>query len=211
MSPWKFFDFIYCINLDSRKDRWKESIEEFSKVGVLDKVVRIPGVNHTKRFYGCHLAHANCIKDAIQNKANNILIFEDDIEFFPNACENLIQAVIELPEDWDMFYLGANLDSYPAYQISDHIIKLTGAFSTHAYAIKATLFDKLLEINLDPTIGNNDVCYAHLVHPEYNCYLAYPLICGQRKSYSDIQKAVIESNPMFVERVQRNTKWVSKL
>ena len=208
MSPWKFFDFIYCINLDSRKDRWKESIEEFSKVGVLDKVVRIPGVPHTHGFYGCRLAHANCIKDAIQNKVNNILIFEDDVEFFPNAYENLIQAIIELPEDWDMFYLGANLDTFPAYQISDHIIKLTGAFSTHAYAIKATLFDTLLQMNLNPDTGTIDISYAHNVHPDYNCYLAFPLIAGQRKSYSDIQKSVLDYNSMFLERVKKNTRWV---
>ena len=37
----KYFDKIYCINLDSRPDRWKECLEEFKKIGIDDIVERL--------------------------------------------------------------------------------------------------------------------------------------------------------------------------
>ena len=210
MNPFSYFDLLFCINLDSRPDRWEESKIEFSKMGVLDRIIRVPGVLHSKPFYCCHLSHAKCLEISLEKVADKILIFEDDVEFFPEAYENLTQAVIELPLDWDMFYLGANLDKYEAYQESEHIIRLTGAFSTHAYAVKNTLFNELLKINLDPEVGNNDVCFANIVHPIYNCFMTWPLVAGQRKNYSDIQKTVMESNNMFLERTKNNTVWLQK-
>ena len=39
-NPFDYFDEIYCINLDHRKDRWQHAQEEFKKVGILDRVQR---------------------------------------------------------------------------------------------------------------------------------------------------------------------------
>ena len=41
----KYFDKIYCINLDRRKDRWEETENELSKWGLLDQVERYPAVD----------------------------------------------------------------------------------------------------------------------------------------------------------------------
>ena len=65
--------------------------------------------------------------------------------------------------------------------------------------------------NLDPKIGNNDVCFADFIHPKYNCFMTWPLVAGQRKSYSDIQKTVMESNNMFLEIVSRRLYKFRKL
>lgn len=207
MNPFDIFDKIYCINLDKRPDRWDESVKEFNKLGIMSRVNRIPGViytgtpdKHINACLGNHLAHARCLKDAKLNNLNNCLIFEDDIEFFDGAYENLSQAVIELPADWDMFYLGINMDVYYAYQISDHIAKLTGGFSTHAYAVKSNMFDLLIEINENLSISHNDVVYANSIIPRYNCYIPIPLIAGQRMNFSDIEGRVTDYNSMFIQR-----------
>ena len=39
-NPFDYFDKIFCINLDSRPDRWESVQKEFDKVGILDRVER---------------------------------------------------------------------------------------------------------------------------------------------------------------------------
>ena len=43
---WDYFAEIYCINLDRRQDRWEHAIQEFTSVGVLDRVQRVSAVEH---------------------------------------------------------------------------------------------------------------------------------------------------------------------
>lgn len=208
MQTFDFFDMIVCINLFKRKDRWELALKEFNKLGIEDRVFRISAIEKENAAYGCHLSHAKSLQFAKDLEAENILIFEDDVEFFPNAVENLNQALVELPPDWDMLYLGANLDRYPAYQISDHLAKLEGAFATHAYAINSRMYDILIRVNQDNNIIHNDVYYSDHVIPYHNCYITLPLVAGQRDSYSDIQKTVMSSNAMFQERLDRNlVRW----
>lgn len=208
MQPFDYFDIIFCINLDRRTDRWEQSLLEFEKMGIKDRVIRMPGIETSNPALGCHLSHAACLEYAKMREVNNILILEDDVEFFPAAMENLHQALVELPTVWDMFYLGANLHTYPAYQISDHIAKLQGAYSTHAYAVRHDIFDELIEVNVSSNIAHNDVYYSDVIIPNRMCYLALPLIAGQRDSYSDILKTEASSNAMFQRRLNRNlVRW----
>jgi hypothetical protein len=201
-NPYDYFDQIYYINLDKRTDRKELAELELRDEGI--KAVRVPGVVHENPAHGCHLSHAKILYDAIYNGFDRILIFEDDVQFFQDSLKNIRNALEELPPNWEMFYLGANLDAYPAYEISPHIAKLTGAFATHAYAIRHTLFHVLYEINSSLETSHNDVVYANTIHPVHNCYLAMPLIAGQRDSYSDIEKIVMRSNSVFKERLEKN-------
>ena len=66
------FEKIFCLNLDSRKDRWEESEREFEKVGF--SVERVKGVegNFNRGYWGA-------LKAASKYKSS--LILEDDVEF----------------------------------------------------------------------------------------------------------------------------------
>ena len=206
MKGFNFFDKIFYINLDKRADRLEACKGELNKVGVIAE--RQPGIiydgfedKHRNACIGNHLAHAQCL---IKSRGfNNVLIFEDDIEWLLNpqeVLENLNQFLIELPEDWDIFYLGINMDMYEAYRVSDHVAKINGGFSTHAYCVRSNLFDLLIDINSDKTITHNDVTYTNDVIPNYNVYIPIPLLAGQRKDFSDIQGVIMDSNPMFIQR-----------
>ena len=46
MSLTNYFDKVYCINLDDRKDRWEECVDEFNKIDALNDVERF-----SKRSY----------------------------------------------------------------------------------------------------------------------------------------------------------------
>ena len=37
-NGWDFFDRLYCISLREREDRRKSALQEFSKVGLADRV-----------------------------------------------------------------------------------------------------------------------------------------------------------------------------
>jgi GR25 family glycosyltransferase involved in LPS biosynthesis len=174
-------------------------------------VERVSGIVYTgfedrKRnaCMGNHMSHAYIMLLAKDLKLDAVTIFEDDVEFFPNAKENIELVLKELPDDWHMLYWGANVDVFHPKLISPHIAKLTGAFSTHAYIVKNSLFDKLIDLNLNVDVYHNDVAYASEIHPYYNCYLAVPMVAGQRESYSDIEGKVMKSNSIFIERFNRN-------
>ena len=48
-NPFDYFDKIFCINLDSRPDRWEQVQKEFDKVGILDRVERFSALIKKKR------------------------------------------------------------------------------------------------------------------------------------------------------------------
>ncbi len=207
LNPFSCFDKIYCINLDSRPDRWELVQKEFAKADILDLVERFPAIeipdNPSK---GNHLSHAACIRMAKESGARNVLIFEDDLEWLDDPLV-LKRAIHQLPEDWDLFYLGVNIER-PAFQVDYHIAKLTFAYSTHAYAINSNMFDLLIELNEDPKTIHNDVRISTDIVPNHNVYCTIPLLAGQRKSYSDIMSTVMDSNPVFINRF--NTLLVRK-
>lgn len=212
MNPFKYFSKIYLINLDKRKDRLDASMEEFTKVGISSLVKRQPGVVYTafedpKRnaYVGNHLAHAACLRNARESRVDSALIFEDDVEWFKNPQETkefLEQSIIELPEDWDMLYLGINMDRYDLSIVSDHIARIFGGFSTHAYAVRSTMFDELIALNEDSNVIEIDVAYTENIIPYHNVYVTIPLLAGQRMGYSDIMGTVMNSNPMFLQRFE---------
>jgi GR25 family glycosyltransferase involved in LPS biosynthesis len=114
-NPFDYFDKIYCINLDSRPDRWEQAKSEFEKVEILDRVERFsacvgkaevngsvgPRARHLgvdddqivdgelnrdnrtlwRQLDGVTLSMLTCIKNAKDLGCDNVLIFEDDVEF----------------------------------------------------------------------------------------------------------------------------------
>jgi glycosyltransferase involved in cell wall biosynthesis len=202
LNPFSSFDKIYCINLDSRPDRWEQVKKEFERAGIQDLVERFPAIAMPENpSRGNHLSHAQCIRMAKESGASNVLIFEDDLEWIQDPLL-IKRAIQQLPDDWDLFYLGVNTEK-TAYQVDYHIAKLTFAYSTHAYAVNHTLFDKLIELNEDTQTVHNDVRMSYEIVPHYNAYSTIPLLAGQRKSYSDIMGKVMDSNPVFTERFDR--------
>ena len=126
-----FFDKIFVINLDHRKDRWNESLKLFEKYHI-SNYERISAVKPIykdipKKYYsnlvvnqtewyvtgavGCKLSHLKVIKLAKERNYKNFLVLEDDFSIDKDNFEDIIQKVISeiniIPE-WDMIYLGGN-------------------------------------------------------------------------------------------------------
>lgn len=205
-NPFEWFDGVFCVNLDKRTDRWAHATKQADQYGFADKLMRYSAIeNKDNPSRGNHFSHANILEISKIEQFKNVLIFEDDCEFLlmPSEVKLYLSLAIEqLPEDWHMLYLGCNMDQYYAYQTNNNLAKLKGCFSTHAYAINHTLFNKLIDINRSPETVHNDVAYANLVHPNYNCYAVVPMLAGQLEGVSDIEKRRVSYNSMLLERFE---------
>ena len=56
--------------------------------------------------YGCIKSHNIAIKDAIKNNYKHILILEDDVTCKKSLLKDFIDAMIDVPKDWEFLYLG---------------------------------------------------------------------------------------------------------
>lgn len=196
----KFFGGVFCINLDSRPDRWLECQEEFKKVG-LNNVERFPAIFMEPGIAGCSKSHHDCIKLAKERKYDNVLILEDDVSFSENFQDILINVFDQLKNrniSYDMLYLGANLRGNENHLIDKNLAKIVDAKAAHAYIINSSVYDIILDtyININWADLNNwhhhnekrmnmDVWYRN-IQKLGNVYGVYPSLAEQRSGISDL-------------------------
>ena len=64
-NPFSYFDAIYCINLDSARQRWADMQERFNKLGILQRVRRFSAIETPEaHIIGCTLSHRAVIQEA---------------------------------------------------------------------------------------------------------------------------------------------------
>lgn len=191
-----YFDKIYCINLDERKDRMVETAKHFATHNLW--VERVPGINGSNMnldfppeikegAVGCALSQLFTLKLAKQVKAKNFLLLEDDIEFDPELNSKFSKYYSEVPNDWDMLYLGGqHFHGMNLTQVTEHIYRCEYTLAAHSVAFKYTVYDRFINKLVDIT-KPCDVHYAQS-HKEINAYVIIPHLTWQRNSYSNIEK-----------------------
>jgi len=168
-----YFDKIYCINLDSRPDRWGAVSKKFYSKKI--NVERFPAVsqkskrainlfNKVKKIYptfdsrrknsvirsigaaGCLLSHIDIIKKSKNNGYKKILIFEDDIIFHKdfNSRSSLIKGL----SPWSLLYLGCSQHDWRGVKkYNDNFYIANNTDGTFGYAIKSSSFDILINMS----------------------------------------------------------------
>jgi GR25 family glycosyltransferase involved in LPS biosynthesis len=106
-KAFEYFDKVFLINLDKRKDRLDRCNNIFEQNSVMDLVERFPGIvpnpsddiPYTKDtekikipLYGCLLSHINIIKRAKEEGLKSVLVLEDDVDFI-NIDSVILQIV----------------------------------------------------------------------------------------------------------------------
>jgi len=195
-------DKIFCINLDSRPDRWDESLKEFKKIGIENKVERFSAINIQPGIIGCTKSHYECIKLAKECGYNQILILEDDVSFKDDALiilDNTLKQLNKHGIKFELLYLGANLYPKNNVLIDSNLALLKAAKTTHAYVIDSSIFDIIIDYystcnwddgyewnSQNPDRKNIDIYYLHYIQSRGRSYGVYPSIAEQRISYSDL-------------------------
>ena len=218
-----FFSKIYCINLDSRPDKYEICASEFEKFGIEvervsgidgNRVIKPSGENVSNGAYGLWSTHIKLIEEAIKNKYENILIFEDDVAFIDDFPERFNAKVSELPMDWDLFYLGGNTNFDKAKisiisgdekhipnkenykKLEYEICKTTWIQTTHAVGINIKFYETLLNEYQNKPIKPIDVVHCHLQQNGCNTYCFLPSLVIQRPTFSDIENTYVDYGKM---------------
>lgn len=221
------FQKIYCLNLDERSDRWQICQENFDKYNINGE--RFPGLKVANGVYknepkkrigqiGCALSFCAMIDNAINEDYASVVFLEDDFDFQgePQEVKQAIdKAYLELPENWDMLYFGANVVDHfyknPLEAYSDNLFKLNSAYALHSVAISKRGLLKIKNYFIDSTYKNwglemiskfeaIDVFFAQVFQKENNCFIANELLCLQRPDFSSIESAFFDYNQLMIDR-----------
>lgn len=197
MSFNKYFNDIFCINLDRRPDRWEEVQKEFNKFNLTD-VIRFPAVDGRTLpkphalldgELGVLESNLKLVKYASENNLPNFLMLEDDV-VFSEEVNNLDKYMANIPDDWDMIYFGGNhTQSHPPKQINETTLKLHYTVTTHCIAIRSTVYDAIESIlpKKSKPVDN----YYTWVQQSSNVYCTNPSIAFQKGGFSDIRNRVV--------------------
>jgi GR25 family glycosyltransferase involved in LPS biosynthesis len=161
-----YVENVYLINMDKDTDRLKKVKKECDIVDI--KFERFPGIKITdisknildkyipeeiqkygsNGMIGCGISHLFIWKDAIIKYYKNILVLEDDVYFTDDFNEYLKNVMEELPEDYDILYLGYKdtVCKAPKDSSFNYIYKPYFPLLTHAMIISNTGLKKLVKI-----------------------------------------------------------------
>lgn len=176
-----FIDQVYLINLNSRPDKLQSAIETLNASGIYSFKRISPNFDSfddslllSKERQSVKDSHIRCVKDAIENGYNNIIIFEDDIVF--NQDDNDISCNIEYHIDkcirfisentYSIFYLdnifGLGRDdnnvinSVLRREYNGDIVKIDGKAYTHSYILNKNIFKHFVDEQLRLNNCGND-------------------------------------------------------
>lgn len=202
-----YFDRIYCINLKRRTDRWEESLKEFEKLDIADDVIRFEAIDIQPGIIGCTKSHYEIIKIAEQDKCENILVFEDDLELtkHPSVAKEIIsnsmEQLLRYYNAYDMLYLGGNVpeDKSLFKRIDENLSQISICKTTHAYVISNYAFKPFLnhfdnidwEDSWNWSQSNEQRCnidkwYINNIHSKGRTFGVYPCLFNQRSNHSDL-------------------------
>lgn len=190
-------DRTYLINLPHRADRLRIAKAQFEKAGIelptifpaIDaKRLGIKGVKEDNQgLIGCFLSHYFILQEAIINGWKRIAIFEDDVLLMPNFKDILNTAIFEVPDKWELLYLGYYERSGEAkVQVSQNITIPKNTWGTHAYMVQGSGIKKMYD-NLQTIRSHIDVQISEDIVPKLYTYCVSPALCRQSGIKSDIK------------------------
>lgn len=195
-------DCIYYINLQHRNDRNIHFQKEIEKMNIdKNKVIRFNAYRHDQGHIGCAMSHIGVIKDAIEKKYRNILVFEDDFEFIVSKeyFENKIKWFLENYSDYNICLLSYNLIN--CTKINSEVIEINNAFCASGYLLNEKFMITLLNCFEDALkdLNNNvpkwraaiDVRWKQLQGKDKKFYGFSTKIGIQTNSYSDIENKFV--------------------
>lgn len=189
-NSWDFVDKIIYINLEEAVER-RKNIEEMFSIIPQDKIIRFNAIKHENGAIGCSKSHIECLRLAIKNNWNNVLIIEDDAIF--NNYENSFKVFENLvKKDYDVILLGGTVATF-----DKDTYKLYNSQAASAYFVSKHYYEKLLSNFLEGVVGliktNSPGHYAvdqywKRLQEIDNWYIVNPALIIQKPSYSYILK-----------------------
>lgn len=203
---WDRFSRKTCLTLGPE---WPLFCQEAERVG-LDGVWRFDALPiDGERIKGPHQSFSGSVRQILSDfyalEQDSLLFMEDDCVFQP--LEHLETALSELPSNWDIVYLGANLvcwnngEPWPERH-SEHLFRVRAAWTTHCVGFNRKVVPFILENQppLDQAMIDN---WISSQLPYLNAYCVAPMVAYQRPRFSEIWKRHDDYTPIFEESQRR--------
>jgi len=188
----EFFDRVIVINLDKRTDRLQKISAELNALGIsFERLSAVDAViENINPITACMESHIKALNMA---KGQRVLILEDDATFDENFNEKFAAFIKELPQDWDMFYLGAVL--LKVKPCNDLMVESIDTSCMHAYCVRPDKIQEMINVaeNYD---GHIDTAFR-FHHPKIKAYVAKPTLVRQSPSYSNIKCEEVNDMGMY--------------
>jgi hypothetical protein len=136
--------------------------------------------------YGCLQSHLAVARAARNAGVPCVLVLEDDAVLDAAWRSRLDAAWPQLPDDWDLLYLGCNHFA-PPRPVADGLARVVQAHSTFAYILRHTAYDVFLAVNRRPS-QPLDVNLLQF-QQDRACYALWPNAAWVDEDYSDVQDA----------------------
>lgn len=204
-----YFDRVVLINRASRGDRFIHAMRQadaggfsISEVFIAHEGVQLDGTFNGN--FGCVASHRGVFELICHHGWERTLILEDDFEIvYPGYDSDHYKWRLpfvdqwnkmspEIPDDWDMLYLGGHYAATPIARVSEHIIRCGRMFTTSSYAVTGKFARRVC-----PHIqgaGPIDSLFGHWHDlPDVKCYIFTPRLMVQYENTSDLQHRVMNN------------------
>ncbi len=102
----------------------------------------------------------------------------------------------EIPEHWDMLYLGGHYGEPPIARVSPHVIQCGRMLTTSSYGITAQMARKMAPYISG--VGPIDSLYGGF-HRDNRCLILSPRLMIQRPSFSDLQEREMSNSDCMLD------------
>lgn len=133
----------------------------------------------------------NFIDILSEDNDEDVLIFEDDCTFAKDFEEKYNAFLNEVPDDWDMLYLGAQHVAAPT-QVTAGVLQLKNSICGHAIIYRNRIKQELAAYYQEPRWGCMHMPDQRrgqaMASGKFKAYAPLVNICGQAKGYSILSK-----------------------
>lgn len=185
---------IICLTQGTRLDRQKAFTKHARELGLeWQYFYSLPFENPYESF---NHSQWNILLQ-MQIHETDGLVLEDDARFINTHLAEEIYS--ELPEDWDIFYLGANVKPHENFtqpvRISKNIFRIFNAYTTHAVAYRRSAIDYILQ-RYDGKQMYDAFLDEHVLR-NLKTYICCPFLSIQTPVSSDLWNRTVDYTDTF--------------
>ncbi len=182
----------YCLNLEKRPEKKRRMTLRFELLGIKPEFIKaVDGLKipAKKGFSPGQLGVVQSWIDFLESQKNTteefIFFCEDDIVFAIDFKKRFEKFYNQLPEDWDMIYLGwypnTNGKTIP---VTKNVFRLNYQQGCFCFIFKTKLIPEILEgMKKKNQVADN--VFGWLIQSKYKCYGFKPFLCYVQEGISD--------------------------
>lgn len=180
----EFFDRKVCLSTDLSE--WELAEREFKRFDLtVERFQSLP--IDDDQILGPHQSFSGSVRRILEefyaSSDQKLLHLEDDVTFL--ETHHLNDALLELPHDWDIVYLGCNVRDPNPRKVSSYLYRVNDAWMTHAIGFNRKVVPFILENQPGLSVAMLDNWLGSQL-PKLNAFVVSPMVAWQRPRYSSI-------------------------